>query len=75
MIPLILGGMALFFVFLLFVVTQLVIHVMTKDFVVPQNGAGRNRRHRGLAAAVAPDQTVRRAVSPPTPRMNLERHL
>ncbi len=36
MIPLILGGMALFFVFLLFVVVQLLIHVMTKDFVVPQ---------------------------------------
>lgn len=36
MIPLILGGMALFFVFLFFVVVQLVIHVMTKDFVVPQ---------------------------------------
>ena len=36
MVPLILGGMALFFVLLLFVVTQLVIHVMTKDFVVPQ---------------------------------------
>ncbi len=36
MIPLILGGMALFFVFLLFVVIQLLIHVMTKDFVVPQ---------------------------------------
>ena len=36
MIPLILGGMALFFVLLLFVVVHLVIHVMTKDFVVPQ---------------------------------------
>ncbi|MGH9502556.1 MAG: DUF7544 domain-containing protein [Terriglobales bacterium] len=36
MIPLILGGMALFFIFLLFVVVQLVVHVMTKDFVVPQ---------------------------------------
>jgi len=36
MIPLILGGMALFFGLLLFVVAQLVIHVMTKDFVVPQ---------------------------------------
>jgi hypothetical protein len=36
MIPLILGGMALFFVFMLFVVVQLLIHVMTKDFVVPQ---------------------------------------
>ncbi len=36
MIPLILGGMALFFVFLAFIVTQLVVHVMTKDFVVPQ---------------------------------------
>ena len=36
MIPLILGGMALFFVFLFFVVVQLLIHVMTKDFVVPQ---------------------------------------
>ncbi len=36
MIPLILGGMALFFVFLLFVVVLLLVHVMTKDFVVPQ---------------------------------------
>ena len=36
MIPLILGGMALFFVVMVFVVAQLVIHVMTKDFVVPQ---------------------------------------
>jgi hypothetical protein len=36
MIPLILGGMALFFVLMLFVVAQLLIHVMTKDFVVPQ---------------------------------------
>ncbi len=36
MIPLILGGMVLFFLFLLFVVVQLVVHVMTKDFVVPQ---------------------------------------
>jgi len=36
MIPLILGGMALFFVVMCFVVAQLLIHVMTKDFVVPQ---------------------------------------
>jgi hypothetical protein len=36
MIPLILGGMALFFVVMVFVVAQLVVHVMTKDFVVPQ---------------------------------------
>lgn len=36
MIPLILGGMALFFVVMVFVVLQLLIHVMTKDFVVPQ---------------------------------------
>lgn len=35
-VPLILGGMALFFALLLFVVAQLVVHVMTKDFVVPQ---------------------------------------
>jgi hypothetical protein len=35
-VPLILGGMVLFFVLLLFVVVQLVVHVMTKDFVVPQ---------------------------------------
>ena len=35
-IPLILGGMVLFFVVLVFVVAQLVVHVMTKDFVVPQ---------------------------------------
>jgi hypothetical protein len=35
-LPLILGGMALFFVLMAFVVTQLVVHVMTKDFVVPQ---------------------------------------
>lgn len=36
MIPLILGGMALFFVVMVFVVVQLLVHVMTKDFVVPQ---------------------------------------
>ncbi len=36
LIPLILGGMALFFVVMFFVVVQLVVHVMTKDFVVPQ---------------------------------------
>jgi hypothetical protein len=36
MIPLILGGMALFFVLLLFVVVLMLVHVMTKDFVVPQ---------------------------------------
>jgi len=36
MIPLILGGMALFFVLLLFIITQLVVHVITKDFVIPQ---------------------------------------
>ncbi|MGZ4733145.1 MAG: DUF7544 domain-containing protein [Terriglobales bacterium] len=36
LIPLILGGMALFFVVMVFVVAQLLIHVMTKDFVVPQ---------------------------------------
>jgi hypothetical protein len=35
-IPLILGGMALFFVLMAFVITQLVVHVMSKDFVVPQ---------------------------------------
>jgi len=35
-IPLILGGMALFFGVMVFVVAQLVIHVMSKDFVVPQ---------------------------------------
>ena len=36
MIPLIFGGMAFFFVVLVFVVAQLLFHVMTKDFVVPQ---------------------------------------
>jgi hypothetical protein len=36
MIPLILGGMALFFVVMAFIVAQLLVHVMTKDFVVPQ---------------------------------------
>jgi hypothetical protein len=36
MVPLILGGLVLFFVLLLFVVVLLVVHVMTKDFVVPQ---------------------------------------
>lgn len=36
MIPLILGGLVLFFLLLLFIVVQLVVHVMTKDFVVPQ---------------------------------------
>ena len=36
MVPLILGGIALFFVFFTFIVTAAVVHVMTKDFVVPQ---------------------------------------
>jgi hypothetical protein len=36
MIPLILGGMLLFFVVMGFIVLCLVIHVMTKDFVVPE---------------------------------------
>jgi len=36
MIPLIFGGMALFFVVLVFVAAQLLVHVFTKDFVVPQ---------------------------------------
>ncbi|HXP16843.1 MAG TPA: hypothetical protein VN868_07050 [Terriglobales bacterium] len=36
MIPLILGGMFLFFMLLAFVVAQMLVHVMTKDFVVPQ---------------------------------------
>jgi hypothetical protein len=36
MIPLILGGMALFFVLLFVVVVLMLVHVMTKDFVVPQ---------------------------------------
>ena len=36
MVPLILGGMALFFLLLAFIVTLIVVHVMTKDFVVPQ---------------------------------------
>jgi len=36
MVPLILGGLVLFFVLLLSVVVLLVVHVMTKDFVVPQ---------------------------------------
>jgi hypothetical protein len=35
-VPLILGGMVLFFALLAFVVVQMVVHVMTKDFVVPQ---------------------------------------
>lgn len=36
MVPLILGGMFLFFVFMAFILVSLVIHVFTKDFVVPQ---------------------------------------
>ncbi len=36
LIPLILGGMALFFVVMIFVIAQLLVHVMSKDFVVPQ---------------------------------------
>ena len=36
MIPLILGGMALFSLLVVCVISQLLIHVMTKDFVVPQ---------------------------------------
>jgi hypothetical protein len=36
MVPLILGGMVLFFVVMSFVVLSLVVHVLTKDFVVPE---------------------------------------
>jgi hypothetical protein len=36
LIPLILGGMVLFFLLLAFVIAQLVIQVMSKDFVIPQ---------------------------------------
>jgi hypothetical protein len=36
MVPLILGGMLLFFVVMGFIVLSLVVHVFTKDFVVPQ---------------------------------------
>ncbi len=36
MLPLILGGMLLFFVVMGFIVLSLVVHVLTKDFVVPQ---------------------------------------
>src|SRR5207248_1571197 len=36
LLPLILGGMILFFVFLALVIAMVVVHVFTKDFVVPQ---------------------------------------
>lgn len=36
LLPLILGGIGLFFVFLLFMLVLAVVHVVTKDFVVPQ---------------------------------------
>jgi len=36
LLPLVLGGIVLFFVMLLFFLTAAVVHVMTKDFVVPQ---------------------------------------
>jgi hypothetical protein len=36
LVPLILGGMVLFFLVLGFVVLMMVVHVLTKDFVVPQ---------------------------------------
>jgi MFS family permease len=36
LLPLILGGIALFFLFFILFLTFLIVHVMTKDFVVPQ---------------------------------------
>jgi hypothetical protein len=36
MIPLILGGMLLFFVVMGFILLSLIVHVLTKDFVVPE---------------------------------------
>jgi hypothetical protein len=36
MVPLVLGGVALFFAFLIFIIGMAVIYVLTKDFVVPQ---------------------------------------
>ena len=56
MIPLILGGMALFFMVMLFVVAQLLVHVMTKDFVVPQMALEGISAIEGWRQALAPDQ-------------------
>jgi hypothetical protein len=36
MVPLILGGIVLFFAFLAFLLIFLIVHVLTKDFVIPQ---------------------------------------
>lgn len=36
MVPLILGGMLLFFIFMVFILGLALVHVLTKDFVVPQ---------------------------------------
>ncbi len=36
MVPLILGGIVLFFAFLAFLLAFLIVHVLTKDFVIPQ---------------------------------------
>ena len=36
MVPLVLGGIALFFAFMIFIIGMAVIYVLTKDFVVPQ---------------------------------------
>jgi hypothetical protein len=35
-LPLVLGGIVLFFIFLLFIVAATVVYVLTKDFVIPQ---------------------------------------
>ena len=56
MIPLILGGMALFFVLFCFSWCRCSGPCDDQGFRGPANGAGRNRRLRRLAAAVAPDQ-------------------
>ena len=59
LIPLILGGMVLFFLLLAFVMAQLVIQVMSKDFVIPQMalediGAIEGWRRRVAEAARSP---------------------
>lgn len=59
LLPLILGGIFVFFAFVLVMVTAALIHVMTKDFVVPQmalEGVGAIEGWRRLLAMMAAEK-------------------
>ena len=65
-VPLVLGGILVFFALMIFVFVLAVIYVLTKDFVVPQMALEDVGAIRGMAAAVVDDQGREGQVTPAT---------